>query len=173
MINIKKLSKALKNTGRVRWIIKEDYHFITASYFMLKTKKVITGSALTELVKTLGAIPKEGQGLGVYGRKKEELNDEEIQNTIKMLKAPDNSEEITFTKLIFQAEGSLLSIFKTEKDYIYLNKIYTDLIDIVDLFKNIDIRGTKARPVHFAQGDEKLMIMPFRVRDEAEYVKQI
>jgi len=169
MIRLTKLSKALKNVGYTAWIKKNHHDYILSDHFILKTNQDIKGSALTKLISLLGTVPNEDQGIQNRHNHINEMTEDEINRWLDLLKGKD-AKSIYFTNLIHQTDKELFSIFKGEKDYIFLNKIYVDLIDLYE--ENIEIRGTKGvSPTYFYKDDEELMILPVRLREEPFYLK--
>ncbi len=169
MIKLTKLSAALKNLNFVAWIKKNNHDYILSDYFILKTNQEIKGSALTKLISLLGTVPNEDQGIQNRHNHINEMTEDEINRWLDLLKGKD-AKSIYFTNLIHQTDKELFSIFKGEKDYIFLNKIYVDLIDLYE--ENIEIFGTKrVSPVYFNKDNEELMILPVRLEENPFYLK--
>ena len=163
MIKLTKLSTALKNMNYVAWIKKNNHDYILTEYFILKTNQDIKGSALTKLISLLGTVPQENQGIQVSYEHRKEMTESEMKTMLGLLECKDEK-SICFTNLIHQNEKQLISIFKGQEDYIFLNKIYVDLIDLYK--NNIEMYGTtKASPTYFKKDNEELMILPIRVED--------
>ena len=81
---------------------------------------------------------KEGQGIRTRIGHVTEMTDVKL-NMLGLLECKDEK-PIYFTNLIRQTDKRLLSIFKGEEDYIFLNKVYVDLIDLYE--KDIEMYGT-------------------------------
>ncbi|GKX27867.1 hypothetical protein SH1V18_03470 [Vallitalea longa] len=168
MINIKKLSVALKNKDTVRWIIKDGYSYILTEHFGLKTKKEIKGSALTALIKIIGGIPQEGQGLENHYGLRSQLNKDKIDSTISLFNISNRYKSVEFTHLIQQLDQNLYSIFKADT-YIYADKTYVDLINLNK--KDIEFVGRdKISPIYATKEEEKILIVPVRLREELQYL---
>lgn len=60
MLNLNKLSKALRSSRRVRWMKLDKLDYILCDNFVFKTNQEIKGSALTYLIKMFGKVPEEG-----------------------------------------------------------------------------------------------------------------
>lgn len=169
MIKLTKLSAALKNMDYVAWIKKNHHDYVLSNHFILKTNQDIKGSVLTELISLLGSIPQENQGIRTRIGHVTEMTDDEIKNMLGLLECKDEK-PIYFTNLIRQTDKRLLSIFKGEEDYIFLNKVYVDLIDLYE--KDIEMYGTtKNRPTYFKKNNEELMILPVRLKENPFYLK--
>ncbi len=169
MIKLTKLSKALKGCSYTAWIKKNNHDYIVSDYFIIKTNQDIKGSALTKLISLLGTVPNEGQGIQNRHTHINEMTEDEINKWLDLLKGKD-AKSIYFTNLIHQTDKELFSIFKGEKDYIFLNKIYVDLIDLYE--ENIEIYGsTRVSPVYFNKDNEEIMILPFRLKEEPFHLK--
>ena len=169
MIQLTKLSKALKGCSYIAWIKKNNHDYIVSDYFILKTNQEIKGSALTKLISLLGTVPNENQGIQNRHNHRKEMTEVEMENLLNLLECKDKR-PVHFTNLIYQTDKDLYSIFKGEKDYIFLNKIYVDLIDLYE--ENIEIFGTKrVSPVYFNKDNEELMILPVRLEENPFYLK--
>lgn len=168
MIQLTKLSKALKGCSYVSWIKKNNHDYIVSDYFIIKTNQDIKGAALTKLISLLGNSPVENQGLQVRHGLKTEMTDDEITRWFDLLEK-NNAKLIQFTNLIQQTDKDLYSIFKGE-DYIFVNKLYVDLVDMYE--KNIEILGsTKVSPIYFNKDNEEMMVLPIRVEEDPFYLK--
>lgn len=171
MIKFTNLSKALKGCNYTAWIKKNNHNFIVTDYFIIKTNKEIEGSALTKLVKILREIPQENQGLQARYEHRKEMTDDEIANWLKLLK-PKNTETINFTNLIYQTRKDLFSVFKSKGGYIFINKLYIDLVDV--FYKNIEIYGnTSVSPIYFINENEEIMVLPCRIEEDPFYLKGV
>lgn len=167
MINISKLSAALKSQNTIIWIKKDGINYLVTEHFMIKTKYEICGSALTHLVKVLKNIPKEGQGLKYRHKAISELNDTEMSSFLSFMDGIDIAKEIKFTDLLQIFKGEVFSIFKSEKEYIFVNKLYSD---IVTLTSETEILGsTRLAPIYFETDNETVMIIPFRL-EKSQYL---
>lgn len=170
MIQLTKLSRTLTN-GYIAWVKKNNHDYIISEHFILKTKQKIKGSALTKLISLIGTVPQEEQGFQNRNRysHRKEMTECEIKNMIDLLECKDKK-SIYFTNLIHQADNKMFSIFKGEEDYIFINKIYTDLIDLnVD---NIKIYGkNKVSPIYFIKDNEEVMLLPVRLKEVPFYLK--
>ena len=167
MIKLTKLSATLKNLNFVAWIKKNNHDYILSDCFILKTNQDIKGSALTRLISYLGTVPNEGQGIQNRHSHIKEMTEVEMENLLNLLECKDKR-PVHFTNLIYQTDKELFSIFKGE-DYIFVNKIYVDLIDLYE--ENIEIRGTKrVSPVYFNKDNEELMILPVRLEENPFYL---
>jgi len=173
MIQLTKLSKALSNNyvgNYVGWIKKDNYDYILTECFILKTNQDIKGSVLTKLISLIGTVPQEGQGFQNRYSHRKEMTECEIENMIDLLECKDEK-SIYFTNLIYQVDKELFSIFKGEEDYIFINKIYIDLIDLYD--KNIEIYGTtRVSPICFKKDNEEMMVLPIRLKENPFYLKE-
>ena len=169
MIQLTNLSKTLSN-NYVGWIKKDNHDYILAEHFILKTNQDIKGSALTKLVSLIGTVPQEGQGFQNRYSHRKEMTECEIKNMIDLLECKDKK-SIYFTSLIHQVNKELFSIFKGEEDYIFINKIYIDLIDLYG--KNIEIYGTtRVSPIYFKKDNEEMMVLPIRLKENPFYLKE-
>ena len=168
MIQLTKLSKAVKGCSYIAWIKKNNHDYIVSDYFILKTNQDIKGSALTKLISLLGTVPNENQGIQNRHNHINEMTEDGINRWLDLLECKDKR-PVHFTNLIHQTDKELFSIFKGE-DYIFVNKIYVDLIDLYE--ENIEIRGTKrVSPVYFNKDNEELMILPVRLEENPFYLK--
>lgn len=171
MIQLTKLSKALKGCSYIAWIKKNNHDYIVSNYFILKTNQDIKGSALNKLISLVGSLPLEGEGNQNRHGDIRKMTEDEINRWIDLLKGKE-AKSIYFTNLIHQTDKELFSIFKGE-EYIYLNKTYVDLIDMYE--KNFEIFGSKREsPVYFIKDNdnEELMILPIRLKEDPFYLKR-
>lgn len=161
MIQFTKLSKALKNKEYVAWIKKNNSDYILHGHFIFKTNKGIKGAALTKLISILGNVPQEDHGIKSRGGHVAEMDESEMKNMMDLLICKDKK-SIHFTNLIHQTDKDLYSIFKGEEDYIFVNKVYIDLINQYE--EDIEIYGTtKFSPVYFEKNNEEMMVLPIRM----------
>ncbi len=168
MINLKKLSAALRDKQTVRWIVKDGHNIILTEHYVLKTNQEIKGAALTALIKILGSITKEGQGLENRYGERNILDRDKMKCTIDLIENHRKSKSIDYTKLIHQFDKKLLSIFKGD-DYIYANKVYMDLIDLDE--EDIEFGGSdRLSPIYAIKDDEKMLVVPYRVKEGAKYL---
>jgi len=169
MIQLTKLSKALKGCSYIAWIKKNNHDYIVSDYFIVKTNQEIKGSALTKLISLLGTVPNENQGIQNRHNHINEMTEDEINRWLDLLKGKD-AKSIYFTDLIHQTDKDLYSIFMGDGEYIFLNKTYVDLIDMYE--KNIEIFGTKrVSPVYFIKDNEEVMLLPVRLEKNPFYLK--
>lgn len=164
LINLKKLSPALKSKTVIRWIRKDSHDYIMTDFWILKTSQLLVGTSITSLVKIFGAVPGNEKGYSCYKYGNiTELSESEIKSTISLLDKND-VKRISFTNLIYQAGNSMLSIFKTSDDYVYINKIYTDLVNLFEA--DVEIYGlSRISPVYFVKEDEEIMILPVKAEN--------
>lgn len=168
MLQLTKLSKTLTDR-HVAWIKKNNHDYILGEHFILKTNQDIKGSALTKLISLLGSIPQEDQGIQIRHGHYKEMTEIEIKNMLDLLECKDKK-SVYFTNLIHQTDKELFSIFKGEEDYIFINKIYIDLVDLYA--KNIEIYGTtRVSPIYFNKGNEEIMVLPIRLEKEPFFLK--
>lgn len=174
MINLTKLSKALqahKGHGRTMWFKRDGVNYIATGFFILATKQDITGSASTKLLSLLGNTPKDGQGFQVTASNKSEMDPHSVETMLKLLNIEGSYRQITDTKLMVDLGDKTVRIFDTGSDYSYVDKIYTDLVDLkADGLKIISDKPTS--PIYFTVGDDTAMLLPIRWQNaDLDYLK--
>jgi hypothetical protein len=170
LLNLNKLSKALKAKSVIRWVRKDNHDYILNDYWVLKTSQLLTGSSITPLVKIFGTIPAIGKGLGCKYGTVTELSESEIKSTLSFFDKND-VERISFTNLIYQAEDMMLSIFKASDGYVYVDKTYVDLVNLFE--GGIEIYAqNRYSGVYFVKENEEIMILPVRAQNNSFYLKE-
>lgn len=167
MINVSKLSAALKKQNTIIWIKKDGINYLITDHFMIKTRYEITGSVLTHLVKVLKNIPKEGQGFKYRYEAVSELDGTEISSFLSFMDGIDTAKEIKYTDLLQVFKGEMYSIFKSEKEYIYVNKLYSDIVTLTSETKILG--STRRSPIYFITDNETVIILPFKL-EKSQYL---
>ena len=168
MIQLTKLSKTLTK-NYTAWIKKDYHNYIISEHFILKTNQNIKGSALNKLISLLGNIPIEDEGIQNRHGHIREMTEVEIKNWIDLLN-DKGAKTICFTNLIHQTDKELYSIFMGDGEYIFINKIYTDLVNIYE--EDVEILGsTKTSPIYFKKENEEIMLLPVRMKEDPFYLK--
>lgn len=162
MLVLKNLSKAITKKNYVWWFKMDDYDYIVAEHWALKTNQNLKGSALTALVKMFNQIPNTGTGLCCTSDKITDLSKEKMDNAIKLFEL-DDLEKLEYTELIHKG----LCIFRTPDKYVYLDKKYTDLVK----FEEVQECGEKNNAVYFINDKEALMVLRMAEVKQNKYLK--
>jgi hypothetical protein len=169
MIDLTKLPRALRKSSRVRWIRKNSKNIIMTDYFILETDKEVKGAALTTLITILGRKPGEGEGLEEYLGTRCGMSEKDIEFTMELLK-PRVDKKLTYTELTYEASELSMTIFEVDKNYVYVNKIYTDLVNLY--IPKAEMYGRDSMsPVYIETENEKIMITPIRLVENPSYLK--
>lgn len=168
MIQLTKLSKTLTK-NYTAWMKKDHHDYILSEHFILKTNQNIKGSALNKLISLLGNLPIEGEGIQNRHGDIREMTEDEMKNWMDLLN-DKGAKTICFTNLIHQTDKDLYSIFMGDGEYIFVNKVYIDLVNIYE--EDVKILGsTKVSPVYFKKENEEIMILPVRLKEEPFHLK--
>lgn len=169
MINLKKLSTALKSKTVIRWIRKDNHDYIMTDFWVLKTSQLLVGSSIAPLVKIFGTVPVNEKGLSCKYGTITELSESEIKSTISFLDKND-VKRISFTNLIYHTKDLMLSIFKASDAYVFIDKTYVDLVNLFEA--DVEIYGkSRVSPVYFVKEDEEMMVLPVKVENPI-YLKE-
>ncbi|QOR34424.1 hypothetical protein IMX26_13105 [Clostridium sp. 'deep sea'] len=175
MFNYRNLSKALRNKDTVQWIKRNNRNYIVSDHFILETNKEVTGTALTTLVKILGGIPQKDQVLTCKFNNKTSSPTKDV-TIIELLKIPTDSKTAVLTDLLQRSSlkhqsNKLLSIFKTESDYIFIDKDYVDLIDWKAKDLKIYCENKRVSGIYVTNKSDSILIMPYRLEQKSVYLK--
>lgn len=174
MINFKNLGKALKysNFSSVAWFRTEKYSYLFTGYWGIRTTKQlhIEKGIFVNLINLFQAIPEAGKGYEIRNMYQGPvpIDEERIKFLVELLEnKPKN--EIKYTSLMNIRSLQNDIIFKSESDYIFVNKVYADIVDIADYTK---LYGSGPnQPIYTQDNEEIAMILPVRYQNIPEYLK--
>lgn len=176
MINFKNLGKALKYSkySQVFWFRTEKYSYLFSGYWGIRTTKPlhIKKGIFVTLINLFQAIPEVGKGYEIRPMVKGPvlIDEERIKPLVELLENIPKS-EIKYTGLMNIRSLQEDIILKSESDYIFVNKVYADIVDITDYTK---IYGSGSnQPIYTQDNEEIAMIFPVRYQIIPEYLKSI
>lgn len=177
MINYKNVSKALKNEVPIFWFRSGDFNYLFTGHWGLRTTKnlYIEKGIFTTLINTFKTIPDKESGCEInYGDKKQIsiMPAEKVQRFIKLLEVPEKSIDLEYTNLIQIDWDKEISILKSPKKYIYLDRKFANFIE---MNSDVKIQGSSpVSPVYFSNSCDKeiAMLLPLRFSNESTYLKQ-
>lgn len=172
MIKMSKIQSAMKNVDLIRWLNIDGYNILLTPYWIIKTRKPFTGSALTALLKKFEVIPSVGEGYEFHNSLKNRMDESKIKQTLDLIKMSDYHKSIQFTNLILQTSSDNMVIFTNSEKYFYVNERYTNLIDLYA--EKLDVYGyTPIQPIFFKSNDDEVMILPIRNSDQPMFLKKL
>lgn len=174
MLNVTKVNSQIRNSNVLFWTRTEDTDMVANGYWLIKAnlKQEKYRKILGLLVEKFGFIPENNQ---TYRLDKKCWYDKEPLNKVKnifddFLEVPEILVEDT--RLIEAEEFGKGSkrIFKGEH-YIYINSEFMSMIN-----ESYDIKyysKGNLNPLYACLDEEFLMILPIRMEDDNEHLKEI
>jgi hypothetical protein len=171
MFNIAKVCKELIGSDIIIWYKAKEIDYIANGYFAIKLDLNKYRKILGALVEIFGEVPKTNRTLKFQKVFCKRID----KDSVMEMKKPEFVDwidkrkvgEIENTGLFYKELNKLLGVFKGE-NYIYVDTKYLDLVkDNYELKYEGDERF---RPVFISKDEEVIMIMPFRVHEDNEYL---
>lgn len=174
MINFKNLGKALKRTRiPVYWFRTEKYSYLFTGYWGIRTTKLLhlEKGIFTTLINMFQAIPEVSKGyeINVFDGIKQ-IEEQRINSFVELIEKI-SGDEIVCTDLMIKTDIRDIVILKAPKNYIHIDKLFMDFIDITPETK---LYGKGPNNAIYAQnGEEIAMLLPVRFDNISEYLKPI
>lgn len=177
MFNEVKLRKELRSSNLLIWYRTKEVDYVANGYFAIKLDLNKYRKTLGALVEIFGTIPKCYTTLRYdksFKKDKEDRITEFKKHDFVDLIDKREVRGVEDTKLFYKYKcysDELLGVFKGDK-YIYVNSKYLDLIN--RNCRNINYEGAKPlEPLFVTDYSDVLMIMPFRIHEDNEHLKEV